>query len=80
MLQGRFESRLESWFPGWNFELVDICGCSRGLAIGWNVRNVKFLNLWGMDSVLGLTFKALELVDTFTIFNVYGLYPNRIPF
>ena len=72
--------RLESWFTGWNFETLDIRGRSRGLAIGWNVRNVKVLNLWGMDSVLGLTFKALELVDTFTIFNVYGPYLNRIPF
>ena len=38
------------------------------------------MNIWGLESVLGMTFKALELVDTFTIFNVYGPYLNRIPF
>ena len=72
--------RLESWFPGWNFELVDICGCSRGMAIGWNVRLVKIINIWGMDLVLGITFKGLYHVDTFTICNIYGMYLNRIPF
>lgn len=33
-----------------------------------------------MESVLGMTFKALEHVDIFTIFNIYGSYLNRIPF
>ena len=45
-----------------------------------NVRNIKVLNIWGMESVLGITFKALEHVDTFTVLNVNGLYLNRIPF
>ena len=33
-----------------------------------------------MESVLGLSFKALEQADIFTIFNVYGPYLIRIPF
>ena len=53
-------------------------GCSGGLAIGWNARNVKVLNIWGMELVLGMTFKALEHVDIFNFFNIYGPYLNRI--
>ena len=72
--------RLESWFPRWNFETLDVRGRYGGMAIGWIVRNVKVMNLWGMESILGLTCKALELEDTFTVFNIHGLYLNRIPF
>ena len=72
--------RLESWFPGWIFETVDVSGCSRGMEIGWSERNVKDLNLCGMESVPGLNLKDLELVVSFTIFNIYGPYLNRIPF
>ena len=51
-----------------------------GLAIGWNSRSVKVLNVWGMESVLGISIKALDLVDTFDVINIYGPYLNRIPF
>ena len=54
------KSRLESWFGGWNFETLDVRGRSGGLAIGWNVRNIKILNVWGMESILGMYFKALK--------------------
>ena len=33
-----------------------------------------------MDSVLSLNFLALELGETFTLFNIYGPYNDRIPF
>ena len=48
--------RLEIWFSRWNFEPLDVRGHSGGLAVGWNVRMVKVLNLWGMELVLGMTF------------------------
>ena len=51
-----------------------------GLAISRNTRSVKVLNVWGMDSVLGITLKALDLVDSFDVINIYGPYLNRIPF
>ena len=55
-------------------------GRSECLSIEWNVRNVKVLNIWGMESVLGMTFKALEHVDIFNVVNIYGPYLNMIPF
>ena len=55
------KARLESWFGGWIFETLDVRGGPRGLAIGWNARNVMALNVWGMESVLGMTFKSLVL-------------------
>ena len=30
------QSRVERWFPGWDFTTLDIRGRSRGLEIGWN--------------------------------------------
>ena len=72
--------RLESWFGGWHFETLDVRGHLRDLEIEWNARNVKVLNIWGMESVLGMTFKALEHVDIFNVVNIYGPYLNRIPF
>ena len=51
--------RLESWFPSWNFETLDVHGRSSGLAIGWNASSVRVLNIWGLDFVLGMTSKVL---------------------
>ena len=51
-----------------------------GLRVRWNERTVKALNLWGMELVIGLKFLALDLEVSFTIFNIYGLYLNRIPY
>ena len=65
---------------GWQFETLDVRGHSGGLAIGWNTRVVKVLNIWGMDSVLGMTFKGLDQGEPVDVFNVYGPYLNRIPF
>ena len=72
--------RLESWLGGWIFETLDVKGHSGGLEIGWNARIVSTLNVWGMDSVLGMSFRALEMVGTFDVVNIYGPYLNRIPF
>jgi hypothetical protein len=33
---------------------MDVRGCSRGLALGWNIRSVKILNTWGFDFGLGV--------------------------
>ena len=49
------KEKLESWFLGWKFETLDVRGRSAGLAMGWNTRVVKVLNIWGLDSVLGMT-------------------------
>ena len=73
-----FKSRLKIWLPRWIFETLDVRGHSGGLAVEWNERSVKSLNLWGMESVLGLNFLALELGETFSIFNIYGPYLNRV--
>ena len=77
---GVVKVRLESWFPGWIFETLDVRGHSGGLEIRWNERTIKALNPWGMESVLGLKFLALDLEVSFTIFNIYGLYINRMPY
>ena len=74
------KARLESWFSSWIFETLDVRGRSGGLAIGWTARNVLALNVWGMDSVLGMTFKALEQVDIYNVVNIYDPYLYRIPF
>ena len=74
------KAKLESWFGGWCFESLDVRGRLGGLAIGWNTRSVKVLNVWGMESVMGITLRALKLVDTFDVINIYGPYLNRIPF
>ena len=48
------KEKLESWFQGWQFVTLDVRGHLGGLAMGWNTRVVKALNIWGMDSVLGM--------------------------
>ena len=74
------KSKLESWFPGWLFETLDVRGRSGGLAMGWNAQMVRVLNIWGMESVLGMTFQALDHGEAVNVFNVYGSYLNRISF
>ena len=59
---------------------MDVRGRSGGLEIGWNARNIKVLNVWGMESVLGLNFKAMELGDIYNVVKIYGPYLNRISF
>ena len=58
-------------------------GCSGsigGLAMGWDTCVVKALNIWGMESVLGMTVQGLDHGDPVDVFNIYGPYINRIPF
>ena len=33
-----------------------------------------------MESVLGISIKSLDMVDSFDVINIYGLYLNGIPF
>ena len=54
------KAKLESWFLDWQFVTLDVGGRSRGLAMGWNTHVVKALNIWGLDSVLGMTLQGLE--------------------
>ena len=68
--------KLESWFSGWKFETLDVCGCSRGLAMGWNTCMIKALNIWGMDLVSGMNFKGLDQGALVDVFNIYGPYLN----
>ena len=37
------------------------------------------MNVWGMELVMSMTFRALEHVDIFCVINIYGPYLNRIP-
>ena len=74
------KAKLESWFLGWQFVTLDVRGRSGGLAMGWNTRTVKALNIWGLDSVLGMTLQGLEQGAPMDVFNIYGPYLNRIPF
>ena len=48
--------------------------------MGRNARFVKLLNIWGMDSVIGMTFQELDHSKPVNVFNVYGPCLNRIPF
>jgi len=71
---------LEKSLPGWQFQALDVRGRSKGLAIGWNIRNIKPMNVWGMESMMGLSFSTRESKDIFTILNVYIPYLYRRPF
>jgi len=72
--------KLEIWFSRWHFEALDVKGRSGGLVVGWDERKVKVLNLWGMDSVLGMITSALDLEEVFMIMNIYGPYLDRVSF
>ena len=74
------KEKLENWFFGWSFVALDVRGRSGGLAMGWDTRVVKALNIWGMESVLGMTMQGLDHGDPIDVFNIYGPYINRIPF
>ena len=74
------KKRLESWFLGWIFVTLDARGCSGGLVVGWKVKSIKVVSLWGMELVLGLKLQALDLQTTFIAINIYGPYLNRVPF
>ena len=74
------KTKLERWFGGWSFESLDVRGRFGALEIGWNSQCVKVLNVWGMESVLGISVKAMDMLDTFDVVNIYGPYLNRIPF
>jgi len=65
---------LEKWFLGWLFEALDVKGKSGGLVVGWDLNWAKVSNIWGMDSVLGLTTLALDLGEEFNLINIYGPY------
>lgn len=72
--------KLECWFLGWHFEALYVKGRSGGLAVRWDERRVKLLNIWGMDSIMGMTISALDIEEVFLIMNVYGPYLDRVPF
>ena len=48
--------------------------------MGCNTRMVKALNIWGLDSVLGMNLQGLDQGGPVYVFNIYGPYLNRIPF
>ena len=54
------KAKFESWFLDWQFVTLYVRGCSGGLAMEWNTHVVKALNIWGLDSVLGMTLQGLE--------------------
>ena len=74
------KDRLASWLPGWDFVTMDVRGHSGGLAVGWNTLSISLTNAWGLNSVLGVDLKSVELGFSVTVFNVYGPYLNRVPF
>ena len=59
---------------------LDVRGRSGGLAMGWNTRVVKALNIWGMDFMLGMMLQGLDQGGPVDVFNIYGPYLNCIPF
>ena len=59
---------------------LDVWGRLGGLAMGWNTRVVKALNIWAMDCVLRMTLQGLDQGVPMDVFNIYGPYLNRIPF
>ena len=56
---------------------LDVRGRSGGLAMGWDTCVVKALNIWGFESVLGMTVQGLDLGVPVDVFNLYGPYINR---
>jgi len=74
------KERMESWLAGWSFVTLDVRGRSGGLAVGWNTREVKLINSWGVESVLGVEVLSIELGTQLSMLNIYGPYLNRVPF
>ena len=40
---------------------------------------MKVLNLWGLESAIGVSCSTLNLGEDFAVCDVYGPYLNRIP-
>jgi len=74
------KERLESWLPGWSFVTLDVRGRSGGMAVGWKTCVMKVQSAWGMESVLGVELRPVDLGSCLKVINVYGPYQNRAPF
>jgi hypothetical protein len=71
---------LFSLLKTWEFVGLDVKGCSRGLAIGWNPQKIKVTSYWGFEYGLGINFLSIETGSEVTVLNLYGPYQERALF
>jgi len=71
------DSKISFLLSNWIFITLDSIGRSGGLAIRWNCRTIKFLNSWGFEFGLGITFISTELENPLNIVNIYSSYHKR---
>ena len=64
---------LENLLPGWEFEALDARGRSGGLATGWRTRGSRCVNLFGVESGLGVQLFSEEIGKVLTVVNIYVL-------
>ena len=71
---------LESWLPGWAFEVVDVVGRSGGLAIGWMTNQIRCENIWRFHAGMGIDVYSRDTDRVYFMINIYGPYQDRLPF
>jgi hypothetical protein len=76
----KVKEALESWLPGWVFEVVDAVGKSGGLSIGWMSSQIRCENIWGFQYGMGIDVYNRETYRAFTVINIYGPYQDRLLF
>ena len=69
-------SSLTSLLPGWIIHVIDATGRSGGLALCYDPRRIKPINLWGKENVLGMEAFSESLGLHINIVNVYCPYTN----
>lgn len=71
---------LSNMLPSWSFVSIDANGRFGGLAMGLRDINIKILNSWGSDLVLGAEVYSSNLCSNLTLINIYGLCQERALF
>lgn len=74
------KATLESLLWGWTFEVIDLCGQSGGLVVGWLDRTRCCENILGSESVMGLEVFSSDMDTSLLVVNIYGPYIDQIPF
>eukprot|EP00253_Pinus_taeda_P017821 PITA_17821 len=57
--------------------VVDVNGCSGGIALGFNSRNINLCNIWGGIRHIGVDIYSSKLGSDIIILNVYGPCHNH---
>jgi len=68
---------LESMFPGWHFQDVDVNGPSGGITLGYNSHLIKVNSTSGGIEFIGVDIYSTQLGSEIRILNVYGPDHNR---